>query len=98
VPRRGQAAAGDGPPSSMYVLCPTARAPLLVQQQVLLTGEVLTDAAVHPRSQFHEPYISLAFDATQAHCCERITAVHAGEPLGIVLGTHGRPCCHVTSY
>ncbi len=72
--RHGKQATGD-----------VTRSPLLVQQQVLLTGEALTDAEVRLGSQFHEPYVSIAFDPEGARRFERITAAHVGQRLAIVL-------------
>ncbi len=59
--------------------------PFLVKEQVLLTGDTLTDARMQIGSQFNEPYVSISFDPEGAKIFERITAEHVGKRLAIIL-------------
>ncbi len=57
----------------------------LVQRDVLLTGDSLSDARVAFDTQFNEPYVSLTFDSNGARIFERITSRNVGKRLAIVL-------------
>jgi preprotein translocase subunit SecD len=60
------------------------RTPFLVKKQVLLTGDLLTDARVHP-DQTGRMTIGMDFNRLGAQQFERITGEHVRERLAIVL-------------
>ncbi len=62
-----------------------AKVPYLVKREVLLTGDLLSDARVAFDSQFNEPYVSLTFDATGARIFERITGQNINKRIAIIL-------------
>jgi len=62
----------------------TTRTPLLLKKQVLMTGDVLTDARVRPE-QTGRLYIAMDFNRRGAQVFERITGDHVGEQLAIIL-------------
>lgn len=62
----------------------TGRTPYLVKKQIMLTGDVLTDARPRP-DQFGRMFIAMDFNRTGAEIFERITGAHVGERLAIVL-------------
>src|SRR3989304_3122991 len=47
--------------------------PYIVKKEVLLTGDLLSDARVAFDSQFNEPYVSLTFDSTGSRGFARVT-------------------------
>ncbi len=57
----------------------------LIKQDILLTGDSLSDARVAFDSQYNEPYVSISFDAAGARIFERITTQSVGKRLAIVL-------------
>jgi len=59
--------------------------PYLVKREVLLTGDLLSDARVAFDSQFNEPYVSLNFDSQGARIFERITGRNVGKRIAIIL-------------
>jgi len=60
--------------------------PLLLEKQVVLTGDALTNASVQfSQSQFNEPVISLQFNAEGAKKFAEITAANVGRRLAIIL-------------
>ncbi len=59
--------------------------PMLVKKEVLLTGDVVTDARVMFDSQRNEPYVSIEFDKNGANIFERITGESVGKRLAIIL-------------
>jgi preprotein translocase subunit SecD len=59
--------------------------PYLVKREVLLTGDLLSDARVAFDSQFNEPYVSLTFDSTGARIFERITGENVNKRIAIIL-------------
>jgi len=62
----------------------TARTPLLIKKQILMTGDVITDARVQP-DQFGRMSISMEFNSRGAAQFERLTGEHVRERLAIIL-------------
>ncbi len=60
------------------------RTPFLVKKNILMTGDVLTDAQVRP-GQAGSLYISLNFNSRGARIFERITGEHIRERLAVIL-------------
>jgi preprotein translocase subunit SecD len=60
------------------------RTPHLLKKQVLLTGDVITDARVHP-DQMGRMYISMEFNRRGAEIFERITTENVKKKLAIIL-------------
>jgi len=60
------------------------RTPYLVRKQLLMTGDVLTDARVQP-DQMGRMIITMDFNRTGARQFERITGDHVREKLAIIL-------------
>jgi len=71
----------------------TGNVPYLVKKEVLLTGELLTDARVAIDSQYNEPYVSITLDSAGSKIFERITTANTGKRLAIVLdgNVHSAP-------
>ncbi|MBI5560162.1 MAG: protein translocase subunit SecD [Deltaproteobacteria bacterium] len=63
----------------------SAETPYLVRREVLLTGDLLSDARVAFDSQFNEPYVSLTFNSMGSRIFERITEANTGKRLAIIL-------------
>jgi len=61
------------------------KAPFLLREKTLMTGEVLKDARVALDSQFHEPYIAMEFDDIGAKLFEQITGANVKKRLAIIL-------------
>jgi preprotein translocase subunit SecD len=61
-----------------------SRTPYLVKKQVLLTGDMLTDARLTP-AQTGQMIIGMDFNSAGADIFERITGEHVGERLAIIL-------------
>ena len=60
--------------------------PLLLEKQAILTGDTLTNAAVHfSQSEFNEPVVGLQFNPEGAKKFAEITANNIGRRLAIVL-------------
>ncbi|MBI5598539.1 MAG: protein translocase subunit SecD [Deltaproteobacteria bacterium] len=70
-----------------------SKVPYLVKSEVLLTGDLLSDARVAFDSQFNEPYVSLTFNSAGARTFERITEANTGKRLAIILdgNVHSAP-------
>lgn len=62
----------------------SGRTPYLVKKQIMLTGDVLTDARPRP-DQFGRMYIAMDFNRAGADRFEQLTGAHVGERLAIVL-------------
>ena len=62
----------------------TTRTPLLLKKQILLTGDVITDAKVHP-DNMGRMIVHMDFNRPGATTFERITGEHVGERLAIIL-------------
>lgn len=60
------------------------RIPYLVKKRVMLTGDVLSDAAVSI-GQFNDPYVSITFDGKGGREFERITGDNIKKRMAIVL-------------
>ncbi|HUI25855.1 MAG TPA: protein translocase subunit SecD, partial [Candidatus Kryptonia bacterium] len=79
----------DGPPPGDEILYGSAerggRQPYLVQSQVLMTGDVVTDARVRPGARLEGPYVSVDLDARGARIFDALTAENVGRRLAIVL-------------
>ena len=60
-------------------------APFLVKTEVLLTGDLISDARVAFDSQFNEPYVGINFDRQGAKIFEKVTAASVGKRLAIIL-------------
>ena len=60
------------------------RTPLLLKKQILLTGDVITDAKVHP-DNMGRMIVHMDFNRQGAQAFERITGEHVGERLAIIL-------------
>ncbi len=59
--------------------------PLLLQSQVLMTGEMVKDAQVRIGGNFNEPYVSLDLTGRGAKVFGDVTGKHINERLAIVL-------------
>ena len=59
--------------------------PYLVQRDVLLTGDVISDARVAFDTQSNEPYVSITFNRTGSKIFERITGQNVNKRLAIIL-------------
>jgi preprotein translocase subunit SecD len=68
------------------------RVPYLVKKEVLLTGDVISDATVRV-SDVGEPYVSVSFDSVGARLFGEATEKNVGKPLAIVLdgNVHSAP-------
>ena len=60
------------------------RTPLLLKKQILLTGDVITDAKVHP-DNMGRMIVHMDFNRQGATAFERITGEHVRERLAIIL-------------
>lgn len=60
------------------------RKPWVVKKQILMTGDVLTDARITP-DQMGRMIVAMDFNASGARQFERITSEHVGEKLAIIL-------------
>jgi preprotein translocase subunit SecD len=59
--------------------------PFLLKKEVLLTGDLITEARVNIDERFNEPYVSITFNATGAKIFEEITAQNIKKRLAIIL-------------
>lgn len=59
--------------------------PILLKKQVLMTGDLLTEAKVNIDQRFNEPYVSITFNAAGAKLFEDITAANVKRRLAIIL-------------
>lgn len=79
----------DGPPPGDEILYGSAerggRQPYLVQSQVLMTGDVVTDARVRPGARLEGPYVSVDLDTRGARIFDELTAENVGRRLAIIL-------------
>jgi preprotein translocase subunit SecD len=82
---------GDVPPGDevLYKVDKTSsgavsRTPYLIKKQILLTGDLLTDARVRPEST-GRMIVAMDFNSTGARIFERVTGEHVGERLAIIL-------------
>jgi preprotein translocase subunit SecD len=79
----------DGPPPGDEILYGPAdrggRQPYLVESQLLMTGDVVTDARVRPGARLEGPYVSVDLDNRGARIFDALTAENVGRRLAIVL-------------
>jgi len=59
--------------------------PFLLKKEVLLTGDLLSEARVAIDQRFNEPYVSLTFNSEGAKIFEEITGKYVKKRLAIVL-------------
>jgi len=64
---------------------PGGAEPYLVESQVLMTGETVTDARVRPGGHLEGPYVSVELDAQGAQVFGNLTTDNVGRNLAIVL-------------
>jgi preprotein translocase subunit SecD len=79
----------NGPPPGDEILSGQPQAggaqPYLVESNVLMTGDVVTDARVRPGSRLEGPYVEVKLDNRGADAFAAITADNVGRHLAIVL-------------
>lgn len=79
----------DGPPPGDEILYGQPQAggaqPYLVQSEVLMSGDTVTDARVRPGSRLEGPYVTVDLDSRGAQIFGNITAENVGRQLAIVL-------------
>ncbi|RMG71819.1 MAG: protein translocase subunit SecD [Nitrospirae bacterium] len=59
--------------------------PFLLKKEVLLTGDLLSEARVAIDQRFNEPYVSLTFNKTGADIFEEVTGKYVQKRLAIIL-------------
>ncbi len=59
--------------------------PVLLKKQVLMTGDLLTEAKVNIDQRFNEPHVSITFNAAGAKLFEDITAANVKKRMAIIL-------------
>ncbi len=59
--------------------------PFLLKKEVLLTGDLLSEARVAIDQRFNEPYVSLTFNSAGAKIFEEVTGANVGKKLAIIL-------------
>lgn len=60
--------------------------PIFLKKQMLLTGELLTDARVSIGGEFHnEPYVAIEFDSEGARIFDKVTGENVGKRVAIIL-------------
>ncbi len=59
--------------------------PFLLKKEVLLTGDLLSEARVAIDQRFNEPYVSLTFNSAGAKIFEEVTGKYVGKRLAIIL-------------
>lgn len=62
-----------------------SKRPVLVRKQVLMTGDLLTAAKVSIDERFHEPYVSITFNAAGAKLFDEITGANVKKRFAIIL-------------
>ncbi len=79
----------DGPPPGDEILYGISqsggRQPYLVEKQVLMQGDVVTDARVRPGGRFEGNYVSVELDARGAQIFDTLTSENVGRKLVIAL-------------
>jgi preprotein translocase subunit SecD len=79
----------NGPPPGDEILSGPAQEggaePYLVETNVLMTGDVVTDARVRPGTRLEGPYVEVKLDRAGADAFAVITAENVGRHLAIVL-------------
>jgi preprotein translocase subunit SecD len=85
------ALAGNGPlPAGTERYTERGSRPLIVQRQVVLTGENLTDARANFESQNHEPVVELTLDSKGARIFKDVTRENVGRRMAILLFEKGK--------
>lgn len=59
--------------------------PYLVKTDVIITGDLISDARMAFDSRFNEPYVSITLDSTGARIFERVTGKNVGKRMAIIL-------------
>jgi preprotein translocase subunit SecD len=59
--------------------------PFLLKKEVMLTGDLLSDARVSIDTRYNEPYVSITFNSQGAKIFEDQTGAHVQERMAIVL-------------
>ena len=59
--------------------------PFLLKKEVLLTGDLLSEARIAIDQRFNEPYVSLSFNSAGAKLFEEITGKYVQKRLAIIL-------------
>ncbi len=59
--------------------------PFLLKKEVLLSGDLLTEARVAIDRRFNEPYVSITFNSTGAKIFEEVTGKYVKKRLAIIL-------------
>lgn len=85
--------AGEIPPDDEILFMKTlnrgtgivTKSPILLKKQVVLTGDLLSDARVSLDTQFSEPYVSISFNAEGAKRFEEVTGANIKKRLAIIL-------------
>jgi preprotein translocase subunit SecD len=79
----------NGPPAGDVMLSGPVQAggaePYLVESNVLMTGDVVTDARVRPGTRLEGPYVEVKLDNRGAEIFATLTAENVGRHLAIVL-------------
>jgi preprotein translocase subunit SecD len=79
----------DGPPPGDEILYGQPQSggaqPYLVQSEVLMTGDTVTDARVRPGSHLEGTYVTVDLDSRGAQIFGNITAENVGRQLAIIL-------------
>lgn len=79
----------DGPPPGDEILYGSPQAggaqPYLVEEPVLMTGDVVTDARVRPGGRLEGPYVTVDLDRRGTEVFGALTAENVGRRLAIIL-------------
>jgi preprotein translocase subunit SecD len=79
----------NGPPPGDVILSGPAQAggaaPYLVESNVLMTGDVVTDARVRPGTRLEGPYVEVKLDQRGADIFATLTGENVGRRMAIVL-------------
>ncbi len=59
--------------------------PYLLKKEVLISGDLLSEARVSIDTRYNEPYVSLTFNAAGAKAFEEVTGEHVQENMAIIL-------------
>ncbi len=59
--------------------------PILLNQQIMMTGEMVKNAQVRISNQFNEPYVSIDFTPKGSRVFAKLTAENVGKRMAIVL-------------
>jgi preprotein translocase subunit SecD len=86
---------GQGPvPFGSELFANRDGAPLMLQQQVLLTGENLVNAQSNFDQQTHQPVVELVLDDAGARIFKEVTRENVGKHMAILLFERGKGCCY----